>query len=125
MTLSEQNFEEFTEQCLEYFIPLQDEFIKLYDINSYENWFYDHSIGAFHFKADDGRNLYFKYLDIGSFSTKANTWKWSWDNNTRPVKRLRLTETYRASVHNCEIRFYLSVDAQNCCSSERHLNRRF
>jgi hypothetical protein len=63
---------------------LQNEFMQLYDINSYENWYYDHDIGAFHFKGDDGRNLYFKYLKVGSFSTETNTWKWSWDNKFTP-----------------------------------------
>lgn len=84
MSLSDQNFEDYKSQCVTDLMSLQPEFIKLYDINSYENWFYDHGIGAFHFKSDDGRNLYFKYIDVGSFSTKANTWNWSWNNKTTP-----------------------------------------
>jgi len=96
MTSSPQNFEEFTDQCLEYLMPLQDEFMKLYDIDSYENWFYNHGIGAFHFKSDDGRNLYFKYVDVGSFSTKASTWKWSWDNKTTPKHVCRGLEKVKA-----------------------------
>ncbi len=84
MSASKQNFENYKSQCVTDLMSLQPEFIKLYDINSYENWFYDHGIGAFHFKSDNGRNLYFKYVDVGSFSTKTNTWNWSWDNNTTP-----------------------------------------
>ena len=82
-------FEDFKTKCHEETSSVQDEFMSLYNVNSYENWFYDHGIGVFHFKADDGRNLYFKYLDVGSFSTKTNTWKWSWDNSSTPynVKR--------------------------------------
>jgi hypothetical protein len=63
-------FENFKDDCVEHLSSLQNEFMKLYDINSYEHWYYDHRIGAFHFKSDDGRNLYFKYIDVGSYSTK-------------------------------------------------------
>lgn len=85
MTSSEQNFEDYQDKCLEDVSSLLDEFMKLYDIDSYEHWFYDHGIGAFHFKSDDGRSLYFKYVDVGSFSTKADTWNWSWDNKSTPL----------------------------------------
>jgi hypothetical protein len=85
MTSSEQNFEDYQDKCLEDVSSLQDEFMKLYDIDSYEHWFYDHGIGAFHFKSDDGRNVYFRYIDVGSFSTKADTWNWSWDNKSTPL----------------------------------------
>jgi hypothetical protein len=85
VALPEQNFEDYKDDCVDDISSLQDEFMTLYDIESYEKWFYDHDIGAFHFKSDDGRNLYFKYVDVGSFSTKANTWNWSWSNSSTPV----------------------------------------
>jgi hypothetical protein len=89
MSSIQQNFDDYTDECVDEMSSLQEEFMKLYDIPSYEEWFYDHRIGAFHFKSDDGRNLYFKYVSIGSFSTERNTWKWSWDNKSTPehVKR--------------------------------------
>jgi len=67
-------------------MPLQDEFMKSYDIESYEDWFYDHGIGVFQFKSHRGENLYFKYIEVGSFSTNTNTWNWSWDNNSTPMR---------------------------------------
>jgi hypothetical protein len=84
MSHLKQNFGDYKNQCVKDIMSLQSEFMKLYDIDGYEEWFYDHDIGAFHFKSTDGRNLYFKYVDVGSFSTKTNTWKWSWDNETTP-----------------------------------------
>jgi hypothetical protein len=86
MDLSINSFEDFKNECIEQTTPLQEAFIKLYHINSYEHWFYDHGIGAFHFRSDDGRNLYFKYVDVGSYSTKTNSWLWSWDNNSVPKR---------------------------------------
>ncbi|MES2278491.1 MAG: hypothetical protein V4592_20840 [Bacteroidota bacterium] len=81
---SSEKFESYANDCLQELMPLQEEFMRIYDIDSYEEWYYDHGVGAFHFKSHDGRNLYFKYIDVGSFSTKANTWNWSWDNNSTP-----------------------------------------
>lgn len=90
------NFENYKDDCLEDMSSLQDEFMQLYEINSYEHWFYDHGIGAFHFKSDNGKNLYFKYVDVGSFSTKANTWNWSWDNKSTPPHVSRPLEKVRS-----------------------------
>src|SRR5687767_1892477 len=84
MSQSKQSFEEFSNECLKHLSGVQDAFMNRYDINSYEHWYYDHGIGAFHFKSDDGRNLYFKYVDVGSYSTTRNTWMWSWDNDSTP-----------------------------------------
>ena len=84
VAMTEKTFQNFKDECVEHLSSLQDEFIKLYDINSYEHWFYDHGIGTFNFKSDDGRNLYFKYVDVGSYSTKRDTWMWSWHNKSTP-----------------------------------------
>ncbi len=94
MSQSTQNLDSFSTECLKHLSAIQDEFMRLYDISSYEHWYHD--IGAFHFKSDDGRNLYFKYIDIGSYSTKRNTWMWSWENNTTPKHVARGLEKVRA-----------------------------
>jgi hypothetical protein len=99
-------FDQFRDDCVEQISPLQEEFMKLYDINSYEQWFYDHGIGAFHFKADDGRNLYFKYVDVGSYSTKRNTWMWGWNNDSTPrhvSKALEKVRVFGAARHYTEL----------------------
>nr|WP_294948667.1 DUF6882 domain-containing protein [uncultured Mucilaginibacter sp.] len=89
-------FEEFKSRCVANLMSLQPEFMKVYDIDSYEEWFYDHGIGAFHFKSVDGRNLYFKYVDVGSFSSITNTWNWGWDNHTTPKHVSRALEKVKA-----------------------------
>lgn len=96
MSIPEKDFETYANNCLNERSSLQNEFMQLYDIDSYEQWYYDHGIGAFHFKANDGKNLYFKYVDVGSFSTKANTWNWSWDNRSTPKYVKRPLEKVRA-----------------------------
>ncbi|MFD1256582.1 DUF6882 domain-containing protein [Mucilaginibacter terrae] len=84
MNLFKKDFESYASNCVNEISMLQNEFMQLYDINSYGEWYYDHDIGAFQFKADHGKNLYFRYIDVGSFSTNTNTWNWSWDNSTTP-----------------------------------------
>jgi hypothetical protein len=96
MYIQGQNFEDFKDQCVDDLMSLQPEFMKLYAIDTYEEWFYDHGIGAFHFKSYDGRNLYFKYVDVGSFSTKTNTWNWAWDNKSTPKHVSRPLEKVRS-----------------------------
>ncbi|WP_160143706.1 hypothetical protein [Chryseolinea soli] len=38
-------FDQFKDECLEQLSSLQDEFMKLYDITSYEHWYFDHGAG--------------------------------------------------------------------------------
>ncbi|GAA3977411.1 DUF6882 domain-containing protein [Mucilaginibacter dorajii] len=104
MYLSGQSFEDYKDNCVADLTSLQPEFIKLHDVNAYEDWFYDHGTGAFHFKSISGKNLYFKYVDVGSFSTKTNTWNWAWDNPTTPKHVSRALEKVKdfGAIHNFE-----------------------
>jgi len=85
-----ERFSQYRDVCVEEISSLQDEFKKVYDLNSYERWSFDEDFGVFHFESDDGRKLYFKYSLVGSFSQKTSTWKWSWDN-----EHLKLSERRR------------------------------
>ncbi|WBO85840.1 DUF6882 domain-containing protein [Hymenobacter yonginensis] len=73
------NYPEFANDCLHDLIEKQDIFNAAYDINGYENWFYNQATGLLTFSTGDDE-LNFKYVEIGTFSKKSNTWKWSWDN---------------------------------------------
>lgn len=85
-----ESFSQYKDRCVEEISSLQDEFKKVYDLNSFERWSFDEDFGVFHFESDDGRKLYFKYSLVGSFSQKTSTWKWSWDN-----EHLKLSERRR------------------------------
>lgn len=95
-----ESFEQFCMQSCEEVSSLQDEFIKLYDLNSYEHWLFDDVLGVFEFKSDDGRQLFFKYSLVGSFSANTATWKWSWDNEhltARERKAIQSVKEYGES----------------------------
>ncbi len=79
----ERSYEEFKNSCLKGISELQEEFTNLYNLNDYPEWYYDHDLGIFTFKFES-KNLYFKYVDVGSFSRKAKTWFWAWANSDTP-----------------------------------------
>lgn len=72
-------YNKFSKECVEELKILQYKFLEDYNIDSYDNWFYDQSTGLLTFSTGDNE-LNFKYIDLGSFSEKSNTWNWSWDN---------------------------------------------
>lgn len=74
------SYTEFSEKCMQDLKSLQDKFMTDYNINGYENWFYDEATGILTF-SNGAPELNFKYLSVGTYSRKTNTWKWSWDNN--------------------------------------------
>ena len=74
------DYNSFAEKCVEDLKILQDKFQEEYDLDWYENWFYNQATGLLTFSRSD-LELNFKYFQVGSFSEKSNTWKWSWDND--------------------------------------------
>ncbi|TGE04222.1 DUF6882 domain-containing protein [Hymenobacter fodinae] len=72
-------YNEFAKFCLHELIELQDDFKSRYDIDGYEDWFYNQSNGLLTFSTEEDQ-INFRYLLAGTFSKRSNTWKWSWDN---------------------------------------------
>ena len=75
------DYNSFAEACVEELKTLQDNFQNEYDVDWYDNWFYNQSTGLLTFSTGD-QELNFKYFSVGSFSEKTSTWKWSWDNDS-------------------------------------------
>lgn len=75
------DYNSFAETCVKELKVLQDKFHTDYDVDWYENWFYNQSTGLLTFSTGD-QEINFKYFTIGSFSGISNTWKWSWDNES-------------------------------------------
>jgi hypothetical protein len=73
------DYDSFAEKCVDELKILQDKFQEKYDLDWYENWFYNQATGLLTFSSSDVE-LNFKYFQVGSFSKNSNTWKWSWDN---------------------------------------------
>jgi len=71
-------YSELAEQCVNELRLLQDELHKTYDLNGYEDWFYDDSTGLLTLSKED-KEVNFRYFHAGSFSEKFNTWMWAWN----------------------------------------------
>lgn len=95
------DYNTFAEKCVDELKILQGKFQEDYDLDWYENWFYNQVTGLLTFSSTEVE-LHFKYFEVGSFSQKSNTWKWSWDNdhtleNVKEVTKLVKEFGQRAS----------------------------
>lgn len=82
----------------------QDELLREFDIYSFSKWFYDQESELLRLYDEGGEEMYFKYIPVGTYSPKSNTWMWSWHNEgsiekdkmaTLKVKELGLKYDYR------------------------------
>lgn len=72
-------YEDFTEKCVEDLKIIQDKFSEDFHFEQYDEWFYNQSTGLLTLSTEN-EEINFKYVSVGTFSLKSNTWKWAWDN---------------------------------------------
>ncbi|HTF82188.1 MAG TPA: hypothetical protein VL947_10695, partial [Cytophagales bacterium] len=97
-------FEDFKKTAIDEISTLQEKFIKTYNLYSYEEYYYDHGLGIFEFKSEE-KHLYFRYVDVGSFSNNTQTWNWSWNNEDTPFTAEKGMESVKlfAQDHDFEL----------------------
>ncbi|MCT2561819.1 DUF6882 domain-containing protein [Chryseobacterium herbae] len=76
------SYNEFSQEKLDKLIQIQDLFKKKFDIDAYENWFYDSESELLRLYNSDEDEIYFKYIPVGSYSREKKTWMWSWFNKS-------------------------------------------
>jgi hypothetical protein len=77
--MTEEEYKKFNHQCIH---ELQDHQAKLWaehDLDAYPRWDYDQHTALLTF-SDNDEEINFRFVEVGSFSEKSNTWKWAWDN---------------------------------------------
>jgi len=89
------DYNTFAADCCKDLKILQEKFQKQYDLDSYENWFYNQATGLLTFSSP-GKELNFRYFQVGSFSEKSQTWKWAWDNEDTLDKVKEKSQVVRA-----------------------------
>ena len=57
----------------------QEKFRQHYQLDSYDNWFYNPSSQVLRLYSGD-QELFFQYIPVGTFSLNTNTWMWAWAN---------------------------------------------
>jgi hypothetical protein len=103
------DYEKFSETCVGELKVLQDKFQTEYDIDWYDNWFYNQSTGLLTFSTGEAE-INFKYFQVGSFSKTSNTWRWSWDNDhtldnvkktTKLIKKFGERSNFSKLINGC------------------------
>ena len=74
-------YKKYAEKSCQNLTEFKDNFRKKYDTDNYENWFYNQSSETLKLYSEN-KEIYFKYIPVGTFSQKKNTWMWSWANES-------------------------------------------
>jgi len=85
-------YEDFTTKCMASLKTLQAELHQHYNIDSYKKWWYDQHTGLFTFSEGQSQELNFRYVAIGTFSEKSNTWMWAWHKQSTLAKARKASE---------------------------------
>lgn len=88
-------FEKYAGKACKELQSHQEDFLNKYDIDSYANWFYNQSSEILKFHSND-KEIYFKYIPVGTFSLNTNSWMWAWANEDsvepRKFRTLKIKE---------------------------------
>ena len=81
--MTEEEFDAFRAAAWEELARKQDVLRDQYGLGSFSRWHFDQTTAALTF-FDAGGNaaIEFDVVDIGSYSTKSQTWKWAWSNES-------------------------------------------
>ena len=111
-------YQEFANNEYEKMSKAQDEFLSKFDVNSFSKWFYNQESELLRLYDEGGDEMYFKYIPVGSYSLKSNTWMWSWNNEgsiennktaTLKVKELGVKNDFRYLTKGL-----FKCDKENC-----------
>jgi hypothetical protein len=89
------NYKDFVSQTSSVFLSAHDAFKESHKLESYAHWFYNQSTGLLRLYNNDSDEIYFKYLPIGTFSPKSNTWMWAWHNESSVEQNKHQTLTIK------------------------------
>ena len=81
MLFKPKKYEKYAAKQCAKLTKIQDSFRDQYSINDYAEWFYNEASETLRLYSED-KEIYFKYIPVGTFSLKSNTWMWSWANKS-------------------------------------------
>ncbi|ABK84340.1 TPA: DUF6882 domain-containing protein [Bacillus cereus] len=80
MTMTNEQFESYLDMCYDKLESKQQKFISDYNIDNFDEYWYDQDQCILQFKNNGQISLEFSVVFIGSWSGKSNSWIWSWAN---------------------------------------------
>lgn len=97
--MTDEEFEDFVQSTMDELIAKQDQLKSEYGFGSFERWHFDQVSETLSFFDAAGKlTLEAEVIDIGSYASNSNTWKWAWANESvlpalrtkaEPLKQLR------------------------------------
>jgi len=88
-------YEKYAQKAVDKLQESQPKFRGKFDIDNFANWFYNQSSETLRLYSED-KEIYFKYIPVGTFSLNTNTWMWSWANEDsvepRKFRTLKIKE---------------------------------
>jgi len=79
--MTDEEFETYLDQARLELQEKQDQLGQEYELGTHARWWFEQETGTLQFfDADDRLRVEAAVVDIGSYSSKSNSWKWSWCN---------------------------------------------
>lgn len=75
------DYTKFSNNMLKEFNAIQEHFRAHFKIDDYPHWIYDQTTELLTFSTDT-EEINFKFIPIGTYSTKTETWMWAWSNTS-------------------------------------------
>jgi len=89
------SYQEFANDNCQRLSEVQDEFKAKYSIDDYANWHYTQASEILRLYSED-KEIFFKYIPVGTYSRNSNTWMWGWSNEDsvepRKLRTLKIKE---------------------------------
>lgn len=80
--MTDKEFDDFVDDCYQELEDKQKQLFKIYNLGRHEKYFFNQITGTLQFKNREEIALEFIVVPIGSWSSKSNTWMWSWANKS-------------------------------------------
>lgn len=80
LSMRDEEFSEFIDKCYEELNNKQQSLLKLYNMGSYDSYWFDQLVKTIQFKSNGEVMLEFKIVCIGTWAHEKNTWMWGWAN---------------------------------------------
>ena len=94
------NYEKFAQKTVDKLKKSQSKFVDKYQTDNFDNWFYNQSSETLRLYSDN-KEVYFKYIPVGTFSQKTKTWLWAWANeNSIEVSKFETLKVKKFGENN-------------------------
>lgn len=80
--MTDEQFDVFVDKCYKEMEDKQEKLFNIYNIGTYDNYWFDQTTKTLQFKNGDEVLLEFNIVCIGTWAHQKNTWMWGWANES-------------------------------------------